>query len=808
MTIHPPKSNPGLSDLGRLSDNLTFDFLLPKRGGPLGLEPGLWLADDASGGHSVNLLGGDADSFGRSNGAELSYLNDHQNPNGITSPQTPSRTENDVSLLLPPVTTPPATMLGDASSPSFGSAIGYFTSTFTSPPGGATAIMPNPVNTQGTYSAKTQFSSHAYENSLPIPEVIDTAKRDHIVLQVRQVDQFLGLYDLNGNPLYTAVWGYGTGQTATYPGPTILAYEDHPITVIWQNKLPTYGHLLPVDTTIDLADPLTHSLAAGFVPIVTHLHGGHNDLQYDGLPDQWFTQNGGPGATGPRDVGESFVTSTMVYDNSQQAATLWYHDHALGITRLNVYAGLAGFYILQDQERSDLVNSGVLPSGAYDIGMAIQDRAFTDTGQLYYPAYANDVLPGQLNDDGSPMQVKDVVPQAFYDAFGEGAPSAVPEFFGDTILVNGMAWPNQTVAGGTTEFRLLNGSDSRFYVLKLDDPNVKVTLVGTDGGLLPYAATIMDGDGVQEQNEFLVLAPGDRVELVFDFTNVTTPHTVHLQNAGPAYSPFQGLNKDGSLAGDGRAATDDDPIGNIMQFTVDPSLTPQHATATDGTTLARGFHDLTVDDNHDGVADVATNVRNVGLFEQTDQYGRIMPLLGTAEEGAIRTSRAELNPGETFGPLLYDAPVTETIALGTTEQWNMFNFTADSHPIHLHLTQYQVVEKHHMDFVDGAENGDDGNGVPDDTNGDGLITYDHYSATGAMTVPDFNFADIWINDDPITLRPEETGWQDTVHLDPNQMMSIVAPFDKPGDYVWHCHILSHEDNEMMRPFSVGASSLA
>ncbi|HXS30514.1 MAG TPA: hypothetical protein VN755_06740, partial [Steroidobacteraceae bacterium] len=112
-----------------------------------------------------------------------------------------------------------------------------------------------------------------------------------------------------------------------------------------------------------------------------------------------------------------------------------------------------------------------------------------------------------FNDDGSQMRVKDVVPQAFYDAYGADAPSIVPEFFGDTILVNGMAWPNQTVAAGTYEFRLLNGSDSRFYVLKLDDPNVQVTLVGTDGGLLPKAITIMDGDGVQEENEFVVLAP-------------------------------------------------------------------------------------------------------------------------------------------------------------------------------------------------------------------------------------------------------------------------------------------------------------
>ena len=139
---------------------------------------------------------------------------------------------------------------------------------------------------------------------------------------------------------------------------------------------------------------------------------------------------------GPGDVGPKFVTSSMTYDNDQQAATLWYHDHALGITRLNVYAGLAGFYVLQDDNRLDLVHQGVLPSGSFDIGMAIQDRAFTSDGQLYYPAYQHDVLPGQFNEDGSPMTVGDVVPPAFYEAHGDTAPSIVPEFFGDTILVS------------------------------------------------------------------------------------------------------------------------------------------------------------------------------------------------------------------------------------------------------------------------------------------------------------------------------------------------------------------------------------
>jgi len=163
------------------------------------------------------------------------------------------------------------------------------------------------------------------------------------------------------------------------------------------------------------------------------------------------------------------------------------------------------------------------------------------------------------------------------------------------------------------------------------------------------------------------------------------------------------------------------------------------------------------------------------------------PLLGKAEPGTIINDK--MSNGD-FGPLDWDAPTTETPLLGSTEQWEMFNFTEDSHPIHLHLTQYQVVGKWHIDFLD-----EDGNGIPDDTNHDGVISY------GTGSTPNYCLADIWIGDQ-IALRPEETGWQDTVLVDPHEMTAIVATFDKPGDYVWHCHILSHEDNEMMRPFTV------
>lgn len=278
------------------------------------------------------------------------------------------------------------------------------------------------------------------------------------------------------------------------------------------------------------------------------------------------------------------------------------------------------------------------------------------------------------------------------------------------------------------------------------------------------------------------------MELVFDFSQLHDDgDTVRLLNIGPKFEPFKGVSENGDLLGGAEAAGSDDPVGNIMQFTLDKSLTAFDASVANNTTLVPDFLYLAEDENHNGVADAATHVRKLGLFEGVDVFDRVTPMLGKAEPGTIITDK--MSTGD-FGPLDWDAPTTETPLLGSTEQWEMFNFTEDSHPIHLHLTQYQVVGKWHIDFLD-----EDGNGIPDDTNHDGVISYD----TGST--PNYSLADIWIGDQ-IALRSEETGWQDTVLVDPHEMMAIVATFDKLGDYVWHCHILSHEDNEMMRPFTV------
>jgi spore coat protein A len=628
-----------------------------------------------------------------------------------------------------------------------------------------------------TWTFQTRFT-----NELPLPERIDANQPlATYTLQIGETEQWLGLVDKKGEILNTTVWGYGQpGEIPTYPGPTILAYENIPIFFLWENNLPLNGHLLPVDTTIHLA---VSPLGGRYVPTVTHLHEGHSPSGSDGLPEAWFTQNFS--STGP-----DFQDQIYTYPNDQEAATLWYHDHALGITRLNVYAGLAGFYLLQDENSQNLITvdpatgQSVLPDGSHSIEMAIQDRAFTADGQLYYPAYKNDPLPGTQHDT-----VKDVVPKEFYKENGNDAPSVVPEFFGDHILVNGMAWPKLDVDPGEYRFQLLDGSDSRFYVLQVDNPEVKVTLVGTDAGLLPKAITVIDGvdagnDGVPDAGEQIVLAPGDRLDLVFNFQGVAG-ESVTLTNIGPAFEPFKGLTADGHLAGGATAATADDPVGQIIRFNVADKAPIDNATVDDGTILNPDFRVLSKAD--------AANVRELGIFEGTDEFGRIMGQLGVAEN----TTDINGNPVE-FGPLAWDDPITETPQLGTTEVWELYNFTEDAHPIHLHQVRYQVLDRQQIAFTDEEDNkgsSDEPDGIPDDVNHDGQITIG----------PGGSDNDIFLLGQPVSgtdLNAEDQGNQDTVWVGPGEVLRIIAEFDLPGEYVWHCHILSHEDHEMMRPFQV------
>ncbi|MFD2247087.1 multicopper oxidase domain-containing protein [Pontibacter ruber] len=532
-----------------------------------------------------------------------------------------------------------------------------------------------------------------FVNPLPIPAVIDATNSGNrsITMTISQFEQDLGLglKDNSGQPLLTKVWGYN-GQ---YPGPTILAKRDQPVTVKWLNRLVDENnqplpHLLPIDRSITWADPEGEG-----VPVVTHLHGGHNESASDGLPEAWYT----PFA---RDRGPVFVKGEDIpyyYDNNQEAATIWYHDHTLGLTRLNVYAGLAGFYLLTDGFENGMRQTNRLPDPRYDIGLAIQDRMFTTDGQLFYPA--------EPKAEGAPT------------------PSILPEFFGDIILVNGKAWPILNVEPRQYRFRLLNGSDSRFYNLKLTR-GVKMWQIGSDSGFLPKPV---------EQEELLI-APGERKDVIIDFSDSDLRgKTIIIQN--DAATPYP----------NGDDVDESDGAAQIMAFQVGLELNKAYPLTQIQKSFNKPLPEIAT----------ATNVRKLILFEGEDEYGRLKPMLGTMEDGAL-----------TF----YD-PITENPMLNSTEIWEIYNLTPDAHPIHLHLVTFRVLSS--QEFT-GDVDGETGK-------------LSNVQLVGSVKKPE----------------PGQAGKKDTYPIAPGEVTRLVATFDKEGLYAWHCHILSHEDHDMMRPYYVG-----
>ena len=569
----------------------------------------------------------------------------------------------------------------------------------------------------------------------------------------------------------TYVWGYN----GSYPGPTIVAQRGVPTRVRYINDLanPAGGPLflqnqLVTDQTLHWADPLECMMDPacddkqpyrGPVPAVVHLHGGEVPSAFDGGPDAWFTPN-------LAEKGPGYVTDEYVYPNEQQAMTMFYHDHALGITRLNVYAGLAGFYLLFDPANEP----ANLPSGSYEIGLAIQDRMFDLNGQLHFPSVG-------INPEH---------------------PFWLPEFFGDFILVNGKPWPYLNVEPRRYRFRFLNGSNARFYEMRLMDRALKTPgpafwQIGTDGGLLDQAVKL--NDPAVAGSPRLVMAPGERGDIIIDFS-AYAGQTLTLMNS--AKTPFPK-----------GAAPNPQSTGVIMQFRV-------------GTTVTGGT---------DTSFDPATTP-----WLRTEPIERL-PALPVKR---ALTLNEEMGAG---GPLamfvnntMWDMETTENVGIGDTEVWEVINLTADTHPIHLHLFQYQILNRQAFNLnkymqVYGMPMA--GMGPP--------LPYDQATAATGFKLGGNPDITPYLQG-PVRLPdPNERGWKDTFRMNPGEVTRVVVraapqdalakaaaagvtfgpgvnlfPFDPaapmetidafsyPGGpgYVWHCHIIDHEDNEMMRRMSV------
>lgn len=605
-----------------------------------------------------------------------------------------------------------------------------------------------------------------------------TPVNNKLAIGMAQAVQMTGLVGADGiTPVATTVWGYGTReQGVSWPGRTLeLQAGADPVEVTWHNQLQEpmgnrpLSHLLPVDTSLHWAYSLSgygdKSIAENGVPVVPHVHGGHNDSHFDGNPEYFFSP--GFDITGPR-----WVTRKYLYGGpgwNDVAGMAWYHDHALGITRLNVYAGLAGFLPVRDFADTGKPDNPLgLPADPFELGFAVQDRMFRNTGELFYPAFPGDPFWDDfITDEDVELCDDDDNDDRYPDSeFCLLPPSALAEFFGDHMVVNGTIWPKYDVEPRQYRVRLLNGCDSRFMRLRLSaiafgannplatNPAsgwlVPFYIIGSDQSLLEKAAQVTEVD----------FAPGERLDLVIDFKDVPTGTRVILENIlGDA--PFGGtLPGKGDLFPDRR--TD-----RVMAF----DLRLPFNSARADTNVYDGYY-------LGGGPDTppATRTRKLALFEGQDEFGRLQPLLGTAEP-AIDVEGNQVN-----GTLAWHSPITENPRLGDTEIWEVYNATGDAHPIHVHLVHFEVLGRQAFQAKTIEQPLPQHNG----TYGVGY-RLENLRTVGRERGPEIR----------------EQCRRDIVTALPGEVTRLRMTFDKPGRFVWHCHILSHEDHEMMRPFHVG-----
>lgn len=687
---------------------------------------------------------------------------------------------------------------------------------------------------------------------------VDARKYKSLVIKMkessRQVLPVSGSYSNNfatGNicPVVnvqpTKIWAYETSDKvsgkllgpAFWPAVTVETKRHIATQVEYVNELPngpgSLQELISVDKTIHWADPENSPMMnpcmenaagencslpySGSVPAVPHLHGGEVLSQFDGGPYAWFTPDGkkGPGYNSLTDAG--IGKAVYRYDNDQLPGTIWFHDHALGVTRTNVYSGLAAFYLLRDA----LNEPARLPADAYEIEMAIQDRQFDINSQLFFP-----------DGSGNPASNLNGTP-----ANPNLHPSWNPEFIGDTVVVNGTPWPYLNVEPRRYRFRIVNGANARFFNLHFGDLSVDnlsapvpVYAIGADSAYLDKPAGPLHS---------ILFAPGERLDLIVDFTGLGGKN-ITLKN--DARIPFP----DGSAVplpvGDPKLQSDDMPqpqMANVMQFrvsqapVVDKSCNP----ANNGCKKISKSIRLT-----DGAGKIAKGVkldqiRQLVLKEHAGFDTSTQPPTETGPEEVLLNNTdwdGLRSPGNAASfPL---DGVSELPRVGATELWEIINLTADAHPIHTHLFQFQILNR--QAFNDNEDSGYPkawaaafGSPLPVSCDNIDLLNpcpgygpplpYKTLNADGAVggnpAISPYLSGSIEV--------PEafESGWKDTARILPGQVMRLlvrVAPTStpiasaRPGKnsfkfdptsgpgYVWHCHIIDHEDNEMMRPFKV------
>ncbi|HEU5163303.1 MAG TPA: multicopper oxidase [Thermoanaerobaculia bacterium] len=624
----------------------------------------------------------------------------------------------------------------------------------------------------------------------------------------------------------TKVWGYIAGDCPTttletYIGPVIVNRRGSPTTITYVNELGSaattevLAYRYSTDQTLHWADPfmemcsghMGHAMAPAFgspcaqnyegpIPAVAHLHGGEVPAEIDGSPDSWFTSDGAyRGTKYYSQPGAAPNAAIYQYPNLQEAAPLWFHDHTLGATRLNVYAGLAGAYFIHDPALN--LPANLQPLTAV-VPLVIQDRMFDTNGELLFTAGIAGGTHWALNPEH---------------------PYWNPEFVGDTIVVNGKVWPNLDVEPKRYRFLLLNGSNARTYELSLTDAVTKkegpsLHVIGTDGGYLDAPVTI-DPAATGRERQKLVIMPGERYEVIVDFSTVAPGSRLFLKNVARTPFPFGEPPKGG--------------LGKVMQFTVGPCTSGRCGAADSSYDPASGAALRAGSQAIKRLADPASGTLASGVVASRTRQLTLNEVMAM-EMTATNPITGELTEYE-GGPLeilvnntTWAGTITETPLEGATEIWELVNMTADAHPIHLHLVQFQLINRQNFSLSKYEEVYEES--FPGDEYEPAMgppLPYDA-AANPLSGGKDGGNPDVT----PYLRRaiepplPNEAGWKDTVVVHPGQVTRLAVrwaptdlpiatpvedlhfPFDPSGaggqfNYVWHCHIIDHEDNEMMRP---------
>lgn len=589
-------------------------------------------------------------------------------------------------------------------------------------------------------------------------------------------------------PNPTRLRGFGQNGNFKHLGGIIAVKRDTPVQITFRNEL-SGTHPLPIDRTIMGAN-------LGDNRVDVHLHGGYVPWISDGGPHAWWSPYG--------DQGPSFINNSVLnpfaaldeaeyyYPNNQGSRLVWYHDHVFGLTRLNAYAGIATGYVIYDDYELSLVANNNLP-GPLDprtVYLIFQDKIFVSNNTaLMDPTWFNIMPSSQLGD----LWYAHVYDPAWYGPLGPAPagpppdPSVVPEFFGDTMLVNGTVYPFLEVEQRQYRFRLLNACQARFLNPRLvyaqgstfpANTEPKATAlgpafiqIGTEGGFLPTPAMV---NGPNQP--FLLMAPAERADVIVDFRNVPVGSTLILYNDAPG--PFPMGDRRNDYNPDNPKTPTKRGFGpntrTLLQIKVKARSGPADPPVTLPATLTPTDPFLVTQTS--GVPTpipTGVPVRYLTLNEDFDEHGRLIQFLGTDQP---------VNPGAKtllFGRE-YGATPTEVVPAGSIEVWEIINLTGDTHPIHFHLVNVQVLSR--QAFFANRYAG-------------GAPTY-----KGAPIAPD----------------PNELGWKETVRMNPGEVTRVHIKFDLPAvpftvpasprtggnEYVWHCHILEHEEHDMMRPLVV------